>query len=332
MRGLRQSAKPMLNVLRGKPILAVFEACLRCNSSCGYCNLPLNQGRYEMSRSEIARVFHHLFAEGIRLVFVQGGEPMLRRDLVEVLEDLAAIGFSLTLITNGTRLTQETVERLAALPLSYSISLDTLNRDRYRQIRGADQLALVSAGVALLAKARNPKYLTCIVSDVNRGDVLEVVRFARSQGFIPVVGAYHWGLDRYGKVDPLLQYERAQAAAVFRAVAQSGLVPRGYYRQYVQDNIDWLEGRSLSRCDAGRYSIAIDASGNVAPCLALPHAGNLLEMPLAEILARFDRGRIDACSARSSCNMLCSRVVGSLLRHPISAVRTPLSLAPEATP
>ena len=211
-----------------------------------------------MSRGEIARVFRALYADGIRLVFVQGGEPMLRRDLVEVLEDLAAIGFSLTLITNGTRLTQETVERLVALPLSYSISLDTLNRDRYRQIRGADQLALVSAGVALLAKARNPKYLTCIVSDVNRGDVLEVVRFARSQGFIPVVGAYHWGLDRYGKVDPLLQYEQAQAAAVFRAVAQSGLVPRGYYRQYVQDNIDWLEGRSLGRCDAGRYSIEGD--------------------------------------------------------------------------
>ncbi len=329
MRNLTEAAKPMLNLLKERPILAVFEVCLRCNSSCGYCNLPLNQGRYELSRSEIMRVFGHLYGEGLRLLFIQGGEPLLRRDLADILEDLAGIGLSLTLITNGTKLTPELVDRLAPLPLSYSISLDTLDRDRYRQIRGADQLEQVLTGISRLAAAKNPKYLTCIVSEVNRGDVFDVLRFARSRGFIPVVGAYHWGLDRYGKVDLTLQYERAQAAALFRSVAQSGLVPRGYYRQYLQDNIDWLEGGALDRCDAGRYSIAIDASGNVAPCLALPAAGNLLESSLSEILARFDRSRIEACSARSSCNMLCSRVVGSVLRHPIAALRTPLSVAPE---
>jgi MoaA/NifB/PqqE/SkfB family radical SAM enzyme len=327
---LAATIKPAINLLKGKPILAVFEVCLRCNSACGYCNLPLNEGRYEMSRSEIARVFEGLYRDGVRLLFIQGGEPLLRRDLADVLEDLAGIGFMLTLITNGTKLTEALVGRLASLPLSYSISLDTLDRERYRKIRGADQLEQVLGGVALVARAPNPKFLTCIVSDVNRGDVLDVVRFARARGFVPIVGAYHWGLDRYGKVDPTLQYERAQAAAVFREVAQSGLIPSGYYRRYVQGNIDWLENRALSPCDAGRYSIAVDASGNVAPCLALPQAGNLLESPLDEILGRFDRAGIDACSARSSCNMLCSRVVGSVLRHPIAALRTPLSLAPEA--
>ncbi len=321
--------KPVLTLVRQRPILAVFEACLRCNSACGYCNLPLNEGRYEMSREEIGRVFRHLYEEGLRLVFVQGGEPLLRRDLPDLLEDLAAIGFRLTLITNGTRLTAPLVTRLARLPLSYSISLDTLDRERYRRIRGADQLDQVLAGVSLLESVAAPKYLTCIVSEVNRDDVVSVLRFARAKGFIPVVGAYHWGLERYGKVDALLQYDRAQAAAVFRAVAESGLVPRGYYRQYLQDNIEWLEGRPLERCDAGRYSIAIDASGNVAPCLAQPHAGNLLEMRLPEILARFDRGRVEACSAASGCNMLCSRVVGSILRHPVTALRTPLTVEPE---
>ena len=330
MLSLMQRARPVLNVLQKKPIMAVFEVCLRCNSSCGYCHLPLNQGRSEMSRTEITRVFGQLYEEGLRVLFVQGGEPLLRRDLADILEDLARIGYSLTLITNGTKLTPELVHRLAPLPLSYSVSLDTLDRERYRLIRGADQLEQVLAGVSLVAHAPNPRFLTCIVSKVNRMDVLDVVRFARLQGFVPVVGAYHWGLERYGKVDEALQYERAQAAAVFRAVADSGLIPRGYYRHYVRDNIDWLEGRGLRSCDSGRYSIAIDASGNVAPCLALPAAGNLLEMPLGEILSRFDRSRIEACSARSSCNMLCSRVVGSVLRHPIMALRTPLTVAPEA--
>ncbi len=312
--------RPWLNVLRARPVLAVFEVCLRCNSACGYCNLPLNVGRYEMTREEILSVFTNLYRDGLRFVFVQGGEPLLRRDLAEILEDLQAIGFGLTLITNGTRFTPGLVARLARLPLNISVSLDTLDRARYNMIRGADQLSQVLAGIDLLAGFPHPKFLTCIVSEANRDDVLDVVRFARARGFIPVVGAYHWGIERYGKVDLGLQYRQEVAVKVFEKVMDSGLVPRGYFRDYLRDNIRWLSGGSLEPCDAGRYSIAIDASGNVAPCLALAHAGNLLESPLDDILARFDRGAIRRCSDGSSCNMLCSRVVGSTLRHPVSAL------------
>ncbi|MGH7207418.1 MAG: radical SAM protein, partial [Nitrospiraceae bacterium] len=247
-------------------------------------------------------------------------EPLLRRDLPEILDDLGELGFSLTLITNGTRFTRALVSRLARLSLNISVSLDTLDRERYRRIRGADQLSQVLDGIDLLKGFPHPKYLTCIVSELNREDVVDVVRFARTHGFLPVVGAYHWRIERYGKLDAMLQYDRWAVSQVFEQVIQSGLAPRGYLVNYLRDNVRWLKGDSLERCDAGRYSIAIDASGNVAPCLALSHAGNLLESSLEEILARFDRDAIRSCSARSSCNMLCSRVVGSTLRRPLSAL------------
>ncbi|MBA2485301.1 MAG: radical SAM protein [Nitrospira sp.] len=323
---LRIAPRPLLNVIQGRPILAVFEVCLRCNSACGYCNLPLNVGRYEMTREEIRRVFTSLYEDGLRFVFVQGGEPLLRRDLPDILEDLIDMGFGLTLITNGTRFTPELVVRLAMLPLNISVSLDTLDRDRYRQIRGNDQLRQVLAGIDLLDGFPGPKYLTCVVSEVNRADVIDVVRFARTYGFMPVVVAYHWRVEQYGKEDLLLQYDRQAASRVFEQVLESGLVPRGYYRNYLRDNVRWLNGGSLERCDAGRYSIAIDASGNVAPCLALTHAGNLLESSLDQILARFDREAIRRCSDHSSCNVMCSRIVGSTLRHPVSALMTPTSV------
>ncbi len=329
LNSLRNATRPLLNVIQGRPVLAVFEVCLRCNSACGYCNLPLNIGRYEMTREEIRRVFTDLYQDGVRFVFVQGGEPLLRRDIPEILEDLAEIGFGLTLITNGTRFTPALVARLATLPLNISVSLDTLDRDRYQQIRGTDQLRQVVASIDLLNEFPGPKYLTCVVSEINRGDVIDVVRFARTHGFMPVVVAYHWRIERYGKEDLLLQYDRQAASRVFEQVLESGLVPRGYYRNYLRDNVQWLSGGSLERCDAGRYSIAIDASGNVAPCLALTHAGNLLESSLDHILARFDREAIRRCSDHSSCNVMCSRIVGSMLRHPLSALMTSASVQPQ---
>ena len=316
--------RPLGNLIRRRPILAIFEVCLRCNSNCGYCNLPLNKGHYELSRAEIRKVFTRLYQEnGIRYLFIQGGEPFVRKDLPEILEDLADIGFWLGLVTNGTLLKPSIVNRLSQLPLTISVSLDTLNRERYRAIRGADQLPQVLEGIKHLATFPNAKYLTCIVSKQNRDDVLEVVRFARTQGFIPVVGAYHWGIERYGKVDLTLQYERTVASNTFRQVLDSDLVPEGYFRMYLQDNIRWLSGESLDPCDAGRYSISIDASGNVAPCYALKSSGNLLESSLEDILTQMDRKAIKDCSDKSSCNLLCSRIVGSTLRHPISALRTP---------
>jgi MoaA/NifB/PqqE/SkfB family radical SAM enzyme len=262
-----------------------------------------------MTREEIQRVFTGLYRDGLRFVFVQGGEPLLRRDLPEILGDLVQIGFHVTLITNGTKLTTDLVQRFDDLSASMSISLDTLDRARYQHIRGADQLDQVLAGLELIQYYRHPKFITCIVSEVNHDEVREVVRFARERGFLPAV----------------LMYERQKASLVFERLLADDAIPPGYLRQYTKDNVTWLRGETLEPCDAGRYSIAINASGDVAPCLALPEAGNLLKSSLRDILARFNRQQIQSCSDRSSCNRLDGRVIGSVLRNPITAWRTPVS-------
>jgi MoaA/NifB/PqqE/SkfB family radical SAM enzyme len=299
------------NLALRRPLLAVFQVNLRCNSSCGYCNLPLNVGRYEMSRNEIREVFANLYEDGLRVVFVQGGEPLLRRDLTAILQDLHDIGFHLTVITNGTKLTAPLVQQFDDLGISLSISLDTLDPATYERIRGTDQLDAVLAGLDHLQHYRHPKFLTCIVSEVNREDVTEVVAFARERGFLPVVGAYHWDVGLYGKQDAALMYEREQARIVFERLLEEEALPPGYLRQYAKDNVTWLGGGTLAPCDAGGYSIAIDASGNVSPCLSLPPVGNLRESSLREIVSRFDRQSIQFCSDHSSCNRLDGRVIGS---------------------
>ena len=83
---------------------------------------------------------------------------MLRRDVLEILEDLSAIGLHLTLITNGTKITPQFVERLGRLPIAISVSLDTLDPVKYQQIRGADQLAQVFEGIALLKDFPHPNF------------------------------------------------------------------------------------------------------------------------------------------------------------------------------
>jgi MoaA/NifB/PqqE/SkfB family radical SAM enzyme len=267
-------------------------------------------------------IFTQLYQEGIRFVFLQGGEPTLRNDLIDIIYDLDDIGFTQTLITNGTRLSQRLIDKLAKVPISLSISLDTLHADRYEAIRGANQLKLVMNGIDRLENYPHPKYLTCIVSDGNRNDVMDVLHYAKEKRFVPVVGAYHWDVERYGKSDLMLQYKKSAAIAVFTEIITTNLIPKGYFKNYIQDNIDWLNDEGLPTCDAGRYSIAIDSSANVAPCLALEHKGNLLTHSLRDILQNFDSTAIASCSNQSSCNMMCSRVVGSFINKPLSGIAT----------
>lgn len=323
---LGKKIKPIVNIIKGRPLMAVFEINLKCNSNCTYCDLPLNIGRYELSQKQVHDIFTRLYQDGLRYVFLQGGEPTLRKDLPEIIQDLKRIGMDITLITNGTRIKSELINVLKETETSISISLDSLDREHYKRIRGADQLKLVLNGIERLHDYPFPKYITCIVSDINKDDVLDVVRYSRERGFIPVVGAYHWGIERYGKVDSELQYQKQVAASVFEKVLAADVVPKGYFNQYLKDNIDWLNDRPLNSCDAGRYSISIDASGNVAPCLALKHSGNLLTSSLAEIINNFDQTAIKSCSDKSTCNMMCSRVIGSNLRNPLMAMNTPQTI------
>lgn len=160
------------------------------------------------------------------------------------------------------------------------------------------------------------------MSEANRTEIQAVIRFAREQGFLPVVGAYHWNVGTYGRPDEFLMYERSNAVAVFRGLLDDELIPSGYLRKFIEDSVSWLRGGKLEPCDAGRYSLAIDASGNVLPCSRFPFVGNLLESSLNEILERFDRTAITVCSDHSSCHRLDGRVVGTIFRHPIIALRT----------
>jgi len=117
--------RPSNRLFAGRPVLVTFQCNHRCNSAYEYCDLLLNQGRYEMTRQEIRAVFGQLYDESIRFVLVQGGEPLLCPDLVDVLQDIFSRGLLLTLVSNGTRLTEDLEREFPALRLPLFISLDT---------------------------------------------------------------------------------------------------------------------------------------------------------------------------------------------------------------
>ena len=163
----------------------------RCNLRCRYCMPP---GGVEMlghddilSYEEIVEVVRAAVGMGVRHVRLTGGEPLTRRDIVDLVAMVAAItGIDdLSMTTNGVYLTQYAPALVAAGLGRVNVSLDTLDPDRFAEITGGGDVAAVLAGIdAAEAAGLTPIKLNCVVGELTSDDdVAAVEAFGRQRGF-----------------------------------------------------------------------------------------------------------------------------------------------------
>ncbi|HEY4581602.1 MAG TPA: GTP 3',8-cyclase MoaA [Lysobacter sp.] len=129
--------------------LSLTEAC---NFRCGYC-LPdgyVPDGRpVFLGRDEVRRLVAAFAGVGMRKLRLTGGEPTLRRDLVDIIGDVAGVpGISkIALTTNGTRLPAHVAPWREAGLTSLNISVDSLDRGVFHAVTGHDRLPGILEGV-----------------------------------------------------------------------------------------------------------------------------------------------------------------------------------------
>lgn len=176
---------------------------------------------------EIERVTRLFVALGVRHVRLTGGEPLLRRDLRHLVAQLSAITGvdDLAMTTNGVLMAGEAESMRAAGLTRVTVSLDTLDAQRFSALTRRDELPRVLAGIAAATEAFGTVKLdTVIVRGVNDDEVSELMDFAWDRNaeirfieYMDVPGATHWShervvsqaellarlTDRYGPVEML---------------------------------------------------------------------------------------------------------------------------------
>jgi GTP 3',8-cyclase len=185
----------------------------RCNFRCVYC-MPkevFGRGYRFMDRKElltfeeIERVVRAFVAHGVRKVRITGGEPLLRRDLEQLIARLAGVdSLDLTLTTNGALLPQKARVLADAGLRRVTVSLDSIDDDTFRAMNDVDfPVDRVLAGIEAAAAAGLPVKVNAVVKrGVNDDQVLELVRHFRGSGhvlrFIEYMDVGHtngWRLD-----------------------------------------------------------------------------------------------------------------------------------------
>jgi len=156
----------------------------RCNFRCSYCS-PAAPERHEdpLTRPEVARLARIFGGLGIRRVRLTGGEPTLRRDLLEVVGEVkAAPGIEeIALTTNGHLLSRLAVPLREAGVTRLNVSLDTLQAAKLRRIAGpAATLERIVEGIeaAHAAGYASVKLNVVVVRGENEDELGDLARFA----------------------------------------------------------------------------------------------------------------------------------------------------------
>jgi MoaA/NifB/PqqE/SkfB family radical SAM enzyme len=308
----------VLRQMRGlEPTFASINVTNRCNESCPMCRvwgLP----DQELSLPALERILVDLKQFGIRVIEVSGGEPFLRPDIFAIFTLLERLGFLCTVTTNGTLLTTETIGRLGEVRglLQLAVSLDTLQHERYRLLRGSDLLDRVLANIDLLAGARLPftLKLNMTLNPLNSDELFAILDFARERGMYLSVFPVNLGAGFHHRSDdPLLRCsedERERMAGLFdqlKELRRSGQ-PLWELSAFYGVAATYLRSGRIGPCDAGRLFLDVRADGRVGVCVDQPPLGDLNREGIAEVWQRFPAaaGEIRACAEQTPCCYTCT--------------------------
>ncbi|HLF10192.1 MAG TPA: GTP 3',8-cyclase MoaA [Gammaproteobacteria bacterium] len=169
----------------------------RCNYRCPYC-MPAEiygEGHQFLPRShwltagEIKRVAGLFLQLGVQKLRLTGGEPLLRKDIVEIVAALAELGGfeDLALTTNGSRLAAHAGELKAAGLKRITVSLDSLDEQVFKEMNGGrGELSAVLEGLDAARRAgfERLKINVVVERDKNEHTVLDLVEHFRGSGVI----------------------------------------------------------------------------------------------------------------------------------------------------
>lgn len=215
----------------------------RCNLRCAYC-MPEREYAWLPRKDildfeEISRIVDAFLTLGVDRVRITGGEPLLRRDLDRLIEQLAVKPAlkEVALTTNGVQLA-ELAPKLARAGLSrITVSLDTLRADRFEELTRRPELERVLAGIHAAKEAglQPLKIDTVVMRGTNDDELVDLIELGRRTDaevrfieYMDVGGATRWSPARVVSRDEMLAALQ-QTYGPIQPVNEGGSAPADRY-------------------------------------------------------------------------------------------------------
>jgi cyclic pyranopterin phosphate synthase len=160
----------------------------RCNVNCLYCHHDgMVKSKDEMTADELYTICKVAKKIGVKKIRLSGGEPLLKKDIVEIVQKIASLDFKdISMTTNGILLEKYAQELKDAGLDRVNVSLDTLNRETFEFITKKDYLEDAKKGIlkAVEVGMYPVKINMVIMKDINQNEIDDMFEFCKEHDIV----------------------------------------------------------------------------------------------------------------------------------------------------
>jgi len=277
------------------PLQAVFiEVTNRCNLRCEHCyNDSSPDEGAGLSRQELLAFVDEIDELGVLQVYFTGGEPFLREDFREIVEDVHSKGIDIGILTNGTLIDSCDLDFLQEInPRFVAVSLDSIDDRKYRRIRGISNRRVIENISKLKRRGIRVRINTVLFGGLNDSyeDLVSLLSFLKNSGFT----------ERDVAIDEFLQIGRGSVCAGY-CVSESEVIvniKRAFRQVYGCEysiKPTWAEEEEANKktfCGIGESIFYLNSKGDITLCTVLNDrrfkVGNILEQSVREVWEKSD--------------------------------------------
>lgn len=252
-------------ILSRVPLCGTITLTQRCNLHCVHCYESVDPGQRELTTSQFKLILDKLAAAGCLFLLLTGGEPLLRKDFLELYVYAKTKGFIITLFTNGTLLTPAIADVLREYPpFDVEISLYGMTSQTYAKMTGhAEGLELTLQGIRLLLERKIPLKLKTMITTLNQPELWLIKEFVEKK------------LKTDFRFDALIwpringQKENTHYRLSPEQVVQLDVEDQKRYQGWQEFNDKYgraVYSEKLFNCNAGKNSFAVDSYGQLRMC------------------------------------------------------------------
>jgi GTP 3',8-cyclase len=277
---MAHSALPVLQDRSGRKIsylrLSVTD---RCDFRCNYC-MPVNArfaAREEvLTLEEHVRLVRSFSALGVRKVRLTGGEPLMRRNVVSLVESIAGLPEQLdvTMTTNGSQLVRHARDLKLAGLSRLNISLDSLRAERFKSITHHGELDQVLRGIDAARNAGFDRIKLNVVAmrGVNDDEIIDLVEYAMRSGLnISFIEEMPFGDSSRLRAQSFMSSDEVRKRieekyAMVPTVETTGGPARYYRLPGTETRVGLISPHSHNFCDTCNR-VRVTATGDLYTCL-----------------------------------------------------------------
>ena len=206
---------------RGNPRWLLAELTYACPLQCPYCSNPIDYAQHsnELSTDDWLRVFTEARAMGAVQLGLSGGEPLIRKDLPELIRHARGLGYYINLITSGYGLSEEKIVALKEAGLDHiQISIQAPEASLNNYLAGTESFEEKKRVARLIKKHGYPMVLCVVIHRENIHLMQEILEMAEELGadYLELANTQYYGWAHINR-DQLLpnreQFEQAEAIA-----------------------------------------------------------------------------------------------------------------------